>query len=224
MALQKLKTEGTLSDKAYLSLKDNILSLDLKPGEVLLEDRLSEMLGISRTPIREALKKLTYEGLITTSNGKGTYVTELTTDQFKNIYVIRDSLEALSVRLACIHRSAEDMKSLRKMVAEQIEIIRKPKLDDRYYLEVDRKIHMRIAKCSRNDMLEKYLVQINESYKRYLYFTNFEKRAEGVTDEHSRIVDAIANNDPEAAESIMLTHLKGVNESIHLALVNAGKI
>lgn len=224
MALQKLKTEGTLSDKAYLSLKENILSLDLKPGEVLLEDRLSEMLGISRTPIREALKKLTYEGLITTSNGKGTYVTELTTDQFKKIFVIRDSLEALSVRLACNYRSKEDIRALRKMVDEQIEIIRKPKLDDRYYLEVDRKIHMKIAKSSKNDILEKYLVQINESYKRYLYFTNFEKRAEGVTDEHSRIVDAIEKSEPDTAEAIMRDHLKGVNDSIHLALVNAGKI
>lgn len=224
MALQKLKTEGTLSDKAYLSLKENILSLDLKPGEVLLEDRLSEMLGISRTPIREALKKLTYDGLITTSNGKGTYVTELTTDQFKNIYAIRDSLEVLSVRLACTYRSKEDIKALRKMVDEQIEIIRKPKLDDRYYLEVDRRIHMKIAKSSKNDILEKYLIQINESYKRYLYFTNFEKRAEGVTDEHSRIVDAIANADPDTAEDVMRAHLKGVNESIHLALVNAGKM
>lgn len=224
MALQKLKTEGTLSDKAYLSLKENILSLDLKPGEVLLEDRLSEMLGISRTPIREALKKLTYEGLITTSNGKGTYVTELTTDQFKNIYAIRDSLEVLSVRLACTYRSKEDIKALRKMVDEQIEIIRKPKLDDRYYLEVDRKIHMKIVKSSRNDILEKYLIQINESYKRYLYFTNFEKRAEGVTEEHSRIIDAIEKSEPDTAEAIMRAHLKGVNESIHLALVNAGKL
>ena len=224
MTLQKLKTEGTLSEKAYLSLKENILSLDLKPGEILLEDRISEMLGISRTPIREALKKLTYDGLIITSYGKGTYVTELTTEQFKNIYVLRDSLEVLSVRHACVNKNDEDLKALRRLVAEQVEITIKPKLDVRSYLEIDRKIHIKIAKSTKNDMLIKYIEQINESYKRYLYFTNFEKRATWVIDEHSSIIDAIQNSEADIAEKIMRSHLKGVNDSIYLALISSGKM
>ncbi len=223
VALQKLKTKGTLSDKAYLSLKENILSLDLKPGEVLLEDSLSDMLGISRTPIREALKKLSYEGLVSYLNGRGTYVTELNTEYFLNIYDIRLSLEKLSIRLACKNQTAEDITQLRKLIQKQNEIINKDVLDDRYYLEIDTKIHMTIARISRNDVLIKYLNQIYESYKRYLFFTNFENRALTVTDEHSKIIDFIETGKVDEAVQSMETHLEGVKNSIYSALVKAGK-
>lgn len=223
MALKKLKTEGTLSDKAYLSLKQNILELELKPGEMLLEDRLSDMLGISRTPIREALKKLTYEGLVSFRSGKGTYVTELTIENFLKIYPIRNSLEILSIKFSCQERALEDIKKFRVLIDEQIEIVNKPSLDDKYYLEIDRKLHMAIAESTKNDILVKYLLQINESYNRYLFFTKFERRATRVTDEHTKLVDAIEERNSAEAEKLMINHLNGVKESIYSALIKANK-
>ncbi|WP_422486756.1 GntR family transcriptional regulator [Gudongella sp. DL1XJH-153] len=223
MALEKLKTKGTLSDKAYEALKENILSLDLKPGEVLLEDSLSDMLGISRTPIREALKKLSYEGLVSYLNGRGTYVTELNTEYFLNIYDIRLSLETLSIRLACKNKTDDDILQLRNLIKKQNEIVNKDVLDNRYYLEIDTKIHMTIARISRNDVLIKYLNEIYESYKRYLYFTNFESRALTVTDEHTKIINSIESGKVEDAVQSMERHLEGVKDSIYSALIKAGK-
>ena len=223
MALEKLKTQGTLSDKAYKSLKDNILSLELKPGEVLLEDRLSEMLGISRTPIREALKKLAYEGLVSYSVGKGNCVTELNMEYFLNIYTIRDSLETLAVRLATKNRTEADIKNLRKLIADQTNIANQTVLDDRHYLEVDRRFHIKIASSSKNDMLVRYLNQINESYNRYLFFTRFDRRAIKVIGEHTEIIDAIEEGNAKEAIEVMIGHLNGVRESIETALINAGK-
>lgn len=223
MALEKLKTKGTLSDKAYEALKENILSLDLKPGEVLLEDSLSDMLGISRTPIREALQKLSYEGLVNYMNGRGTYVTELNTEYFLQIYDIRLSLESLSIRLATKNKTDDDILRLRKLIRKQNEIVNKDVLDNFYYLEIDTKIHMTIARISRNEVLVKYLSQIYESYKRYLYFTNFESRALTVTDEHTKIIDSIESGKVEDAVQSMERHLEGVKDSIYSALIKAGK-
>lgn len=220
MVLKKLKTEGTLSDKAYRSIKENILSLRLEPGEVLLEDQLSEVLGISRTPIREALKKLKYEGLVTFTSGKGTYVTELSTDQFLNICPIRESLELLSIKFSCKNRTIEDIRKFRILLEEQESLMNYSKLDERYYLEIDRRLHMSIAESTNNDILVKYLKQINESYNRYLFFTKFEYRATMVIDEHVKIVDAIEEKDIIKAEKLIKNHLSGVKESIYSALIN----
>ena len=179
MSIEPIKGKGTLSDQAYKTLKEAILSLKLEPGSLLYEDDLSKMLGISRTPIRTALQKLSHEDLVLLGN-KGTYVTELSPEVFFEIYDIREALELLSIREAALHRNEEDIKEMYCLLEEQDQLLSQPKLAGKAFLTLDRKLHLCIAKSTGNDLLIKYLLQINESFNRYLYFTEFEYRATNV--------------------------------------------
>lgn len=218
MSIEPIKGKGTLSDQAYRIIKDGILSLKLEPGSLLLEEDLSKMLGISRTPIRTALQKLSHEDLVLLGN-KGTYVTELSHEAFFDIYAIRESLELLSIREAAQHRTEEDIKEMELLLEEQDQLMYQPTLAARTFLSVDRKLHQRIAKSGNNNLLIKYLHQINESFNRYLYYTEFEYRATNVVSEHKELVEAIKKRDSYTAQNIMQKHLMGVKESIILALL-----
>lgn len=219
MVLAQIKSRGTLAGKAYNILKDAIISLDLKPGEILLEDDLSERLGISRTPLRAALQRLSFEGLIGVTPGKGTYVTELSTEYFLDLFAIRESLEILSVKLASINRTENDIKILKDLIAEQLIIAQEIPLDSRKYLELDRNVHMLLAGISKNNLLEKMLLQVNESYNRYLHFTNFEGRAVTVVQEHLLLAEAIEARNSIEAQRLIKDHINDVKESILLSLM-----
>ncbi|MBI4757519.1 MAG: GntR family transcriptional regulator, partial [Chloroflexi bacterium] len=99
---QLARVEGPLSlkDKAYAAIKDAILSLQLKPGEPLVETELAEQLGISKTPVRDALQHLERGGFVTRVLFKGTYVTEVTLKDLKEVFQLRAVLEGLAARLA----------------------------------------------------------------------------------------------------------------------------
>ncbi|MGM0397101.1 MAG: GntR family transcriptional regulator [Bacillota bacterium] len=221
MALDMIKSKGTLTDKAYSVLKDAIVTIELKPGEIILEDDLSEKLGISRTPIRAALQRLSYEGLVG-MQGKKTFVTELSTGYFIDLYAIRESLELLSAKLAAINRSDKDLPELKSLIEKHQEIARQNPIDRKEYLSIDRRYHMYIARLSKNELLEEYLRQVNMSYNRYLNFTNFSARAMTVVREHESIYNAIQDRDSVAAQGIMKEHLTGVKESILLSLMKSG--
>lgn len=218
LTFEKLKVSGTLSDRAYKALKESILYLELKPGAVLIEEELSEKLGISRTPIREALKRLSYEGLISFHSGRRTHVTDLSLEVFLNVAAVRESLELLAVRLASIHRTDQDIKLMTSLADKQRALLDAPDLDTRQFLFVDRKYHMAIVTSSHNDFLVKYITEINEAFHRYLYYTEFNHRAMNVVSEHKEIINPITARDSNKAEILMMNHLSDVKESIILAL------
>ncbi|MCR3955842.1 MAG: GntR family transcriptional regulator [Gudongella sp.] len=222
MALDMIKSKGTLTDKAYEALRDAIVSIELKPGEIILEDDLSEKLGISRTPIRAALQRLSYEGLVG-MQGKKTFVTELSADYFLDLYAIRESLEILSAKLAAANRSDKDLSELKRITEKHEEVTQQQPMDRREYLDIDRKYHMFLAKLTKNQMLEEYIRQIYMSYNRYLNYTNFEGRAMTVIREHEDIYNAISERDSIRAQSLMKEHLAGVKESILINLVKSGR-
>lgn len=215
---QKLRPSGTLSERAYKTLKESILYLDLKPGAVLIEEELSEMLGISRTPIREALRRLSYEGLIRFTSGRRMHVTELSIDYFLNVAAIREPLELLAVRLASLHRTDSDIERMKNHVAEQFQHISQDMLNSRKFLDVDRQYHISLVESSKNPLLLKYIQEVNEAFHRYLHYTEFAERAVNVVNEHERVVQAIIARDSNEAERIMRSHLADVKESILIAL------
>ncbi len=216
----KVRKKLSLAEKTYNILKKDIISLDLRPGEILIEEEISKNLGISRTPIRAALQKLSYEGFVEITKTNRTIVSRLSVKKFENLSSVREALELLAVKLASINRSSEDLKFLNKLITKQKEIINKDYVDERAWLEVDRKFHIYIVKSTDNKELEKYLNQINESYNRYLHFTKFQDRAKTVTLEHEKLYKAIESKDTEASIEIMKNHLSGVKESILLNLTN----
>jgi DNA-binding GntR family transcriptional regulator len=220
MALHRIKDKGTLTEKAYKEIKNAIINLDLKPCEVLLEEDLSKKLGISRTPIRSALQRLSYDGLVDIGDKK-TVVKELSVEYFNNLFDIRESLEMLAVKAASINRTESDIKELKKLVSEQTRYAELTPIDKENYLKVDRKFHRLITKIAKNPILEKMLIQINLSYNRYLNFTDFKMRAMTVVREHEEICNAIMKRDSIKAQTTMEKHLRDVKESILVSLVES---
>lgn len=117
--LKKIKENKTLTEQIYDELKSAIIELELKPGEFVTEEYLAEQLGVSRTPLKSAISKLIFEGLMAYEVGKGTYISELTYDQLRNYFQVRQALEPLSVELAKKNCTDAFLKELKDIVAEQ---------------------------------------------------------------------------------------------------------
>ena len=163
--------KGTLADTAYSYIKKAILSLEFKPGSLLVEEDLSNLLNISRTPIRTALQKLSHEDLVVFGS-KSTRVKELSPKSFLEIFDLRQALELLAIRDATIKRKPEDLARLRALFEEQKALVDKNKIAGRNFLDIDSEFHFTIAKSSYNSLLVKHLLEINESFIRYLYYTD----------------------------------------------------
>ncbi|MCR5452124.1 MAG: GntR family transcriptional regulator [Lachnospiraceae bacterium] len=103
-----------LRDVVYLKLRESILKEELPPGTRLMEVHLAEKLGVSRTPVREAIHMLATEGLVIFRPGRGAKVAKLTQKDMDDVLQIRSALEALAVRLSCDHRSTTDLDNMRK--------------------------------------------------------------------------------------------------------------
>lgn len=219
MKLEAIKSRGSLTDKAYDVLKQSILTLDIKPGEMIIEDRISEELGISRTPLRAALQRLSFESLIEIIPGKGTCVTKLSTEFFLELFELREVIEILSVKLAALNRTENDIADIRNLLEIQLEVAMTKPLNYEKYWNVDRQVHLLFARCSKNRLVEEQILRLNESYNRYLRSTDFSERAVNVVREHMLIADAIENRDSIRAQSIMENHLKDVKESILITIL-----
>ncbi len=190
--------------------------MDLKPGEVIIEDRISEELGISRTPLRAALQRLSFESLVEIVPGKGTCVTELSTKYFLELYELKEVVEMLSVRLAALNRTECDIIEINKLLGIQYKLALEKPLNTEEYLDVDREVHLLFARSSRNHLVEEQILMLNESYNRYLRSTDFTERAVTVVKEHMLIAEAIEERDSIKAQTIMKDHLQDVKETILL--------
>ena len=220
MSIGKLKNKGTLANQAYDTLKESIIKLDLKPGQLIFEETLSDELGISRTPLRAALQRLTYEGFIINSTGKGSIVKELSIKDFIELSEVRESLELLCIKLAAAKRSKEDVQLLKKTMNKQIQITHNNPLNTKEFLKTDSEVHLIIADMAKNIVLKMILIQLKERYDRYLFYTRFTERTTTVVDEHLSIVDAIESGDETKAQNIMKIHLDGVRDSVKETLIS----
>ena len=115
--LEKVGAPLSLKDRAYAAIKEAILSLKLQPGTLLVETELARQLGISKTPVRDALQELEREGLVTRILFKGTYVTEVSARDAEEIFQLRAVLEGLAARLATPRLTPEDLARARQLLS-----------------------------------------------------------------------------------------------------------
>lgn len=208
-----IKQKGSLSDRAYEEIKKAITMMKIKPGDSLIEEELANRLGISRTPVRVALQKLSYEGLIEIQT-RGYVVTRLSLNQFINLCVVRESIEVLSIQQACLNRDDNDIKLLKKNIQKQLALNIKTETDEFNFLELDRALHLYIAESTKNEFIVKMIHRTHEYYKRYVYFTSFINRVNIVLNDHVEIVKMIEKRDLNKAGLVMKNHLKGIEDSI----------
>ena len=195
-----------LRDVVFNTLRQAILRGELKPGERLMEIQLANKLGVSRTPIREALRKLELEGLVNMVPRKGAEVADITEKSLRDVLEVRKALEELSVQLACEKITEEEIEEL-KRVAERF----KDTLDDQdvtKIAEADVAFHDVIYTATDNQKLILLLNNLREQMYRYrVEYLKKEEAYPQLISEHEELIDNISKRNKEEATRIMCEHI-----------------
>lgn len=203
---KKAKSVKSIREIVVESLREAIVTGQIKPGEHLIERDLSEQMGISTTPIKEAFRILGNEGLVITIPRKGTYVSELVETNIKEISMLRAVIEGLCAELAALKISDEQIMELDKQI-ERMESFYLNK-DAEALAEENTKFHNLIREIANNPMITNILNNIAS------FEMAFRKRAlketrelnEGFT-EHRTIIEAIKSKEAEKAKKLMEKHI-----------------
>ncbi len=206
-----------LRDVVYNTLRGAILKGELKPGERLMEIQLANKLGVSRTPVREAIHKLDQEGLVLMIPRKGAEVADITEKSLRDVLDVRKALEELAVKRACEKITKEEITELRN-AGEAFETALAGK-DVVEIAEADVQFHDVIYKATDNQKLISLLNNLSEQMYRYrVEYLKDERVFPRLAQEHEQIVDLIARRDPEEAAKVMCEHIdnqiKSIMESI----------
>lgn len=207
-----------LRDVAYERIKDAIRHGMLQPGEPLSEPRLSKLLGISRTPVREALQVLAQEGLVQVIPGRAITVAAPSLQDTLNIIQIRSIVEPELVHLATEAISATELESLRRVLAEMEDAVR---LGDRQAWSIaDTRFHELISAACPNQLLGELAIQMRNRVSFIPLDTQSSPdRLAACTAEHRHIVEAMAGRDAEGAEQATRDHIMKLWESAFRRLV-----
>lgn len=202
-----LATAGTLADKAYEALATSIITGELPPGTRMLEVELAERFGMSRGPLREAMRRLEERRLVERISQRGVRVVRLTGSKLRGIYEVREALEGMACRLAAQHMTDAEIVELRRMLEAHEIIVRER--DDYSQNQQDWDFHDRIARGSRNEMIVSLLC--DDLYQLLKVYRNQHKsrpgRARRALEEHWRILAALEDRDGEMAEMMMRRHI-----------------
>jgi len=198
---------ATLSEKIAETIRGYILNGTLKPGDRITEPKLSEMLGISRTPIRESLRLLEMEGFVEIFPRRGAVVSVITDKDVDEIFVLKMKLESLAAKLAVRNLTNEDIKRL-KDINEKMEKYSLTK-NVANLIKLNSEFHnLFISKCN-NSRLEKFLESLLRQFKRATAYSFTETgRISKVIDEHKEIIEAFENRDADRVEQLVEKHIK----------------
>ncbi len=195
-----------LRDVVFNTLRQAILRGELKPGERLMEIQLADKLGVSRTPIREAIRKLELEGLVLMIPRRGAEVAEITEKSLRDVLEVRGALEELAVELACDRITEEDIDQL-KVAAKEFEQALQSG-DVTIYAEADVKFHDIIYLATENQRLIQLLYNLREQMYRYrVEYLKQEEVHPVLLKEHDHIISCIAKRDKKAAKQAVATHV-----------------
>ena len=202
----------SLADRVFERLERAILTGEYKRGEVLTELALTESLGVSRTPIREALLRLEDENLVEAS-GRGVVVLGITDEDILDIYAIRERIEGLAASLAAKRRTKEKLARLSETVVLQEYYVNRADAD--HIKSQDSEFHEMVYRLSGSRTLYDTLLLLHRKVQKYRRSSvQNNSRAEASLLEHKRIYEAIANGDAEAAERAMCEHVR--NAAAHI--------
>lgn len=195
-----------LRDVVFNTLRQAILRGELQPGERLMEIQLANKLGVSRTPIREAIRKLELEGLVLMIPRRGAEVAEITEKSLRDVLEVRSALEELAVELACERISDEDVDKLR-VAAKEFEEVSKEE-DVTALAEADVKFHDIIYFATDNQRLIQLLYNLREQMYRYrVEYLKREDVCATLFEEHQNIIECIARRDKLAAKQAIGKHI-----------------
>ena len=202
-----------LRDVVFQTLRQAILRGELKPGERLMEIHLAQKLGVSRTPVREAIRKLELEGLVLMIPRKGAVVAEITVTDLEDVLEVRMALEELAVKLACRKITEEQLNAMR----QREEIFRKSLYGDDVAAcaQADMEFHDAIYAATGNSRLVQILNNLREQMYRYrfVYLKDISQH-EKLVEEHREILECILQRDKKKASEAAKKHIDNQENSI----------
>jgi len=195
------------TQEIYQDLWQQIINFDLFPGSRVTETELAETYKISRTPIREALKRLEVEGLITIRPKQGCYVRPVDIALISDYYTVRVALEAMAVELACEHMSDEELQQFADTWNPAN--LNPARYDLEHIKKIEESFHIIIAKGSKNPVLLEYLEDVNNRIRpiRMLGFPD-EKSILDTYKEHFEIISFIQQRNVAKAKEAMIAHIR----------------
>jgi len=209
----EIQNHRPLREMVYEELKMQILTGAIPPGTRMMEVELAREIGVSRTPIREAIRKLEKEGLVTIEPRRGAYASQITTEDMIEILEVRQNMEGLAAYFAASRMKPEQLSELKQTSARYNAAVTEGNMDD--MIKYDTKFHRIIVDSCNNKILFQMIEQLQELVLRfrYIYYDDF-KRAENMPDEHKAILDAIERNDADAAREAADVHIDRLKELV----------
>jgi len=202
----------SLADQVFEKLENDIIQGVYPRGEILTELKLVEQLGVSRTPIREALRRLEQERLIEES-GKGSVVLGITSDDLVDIMNIREHIEGLCAYYACVNMTEEGLKELQHIV--DLQDFYYERWDTDHLQKADDMFHDVICALSRRNVIRDTLVPLHRKTRRYRRNALLDKeRATQSLKEHHAILDAMLTKNPDKVKEAMDFHMGRVKAQL----------
>ncbi len=210
---------ASLADRAYYAIRDMIVSLRLRPGAVINERALIGDLGIGRTPVREALRRLAREQLVEVYPRRGMFVTTVEIRDLASLCEVRGVLESHAASLAATRASVDERQGMQALVEELGQHVQ---LDQAALMELDERIHRAIYRSAHNPFLEQTL---GEYYVLALRIWHLAlDRASGLdaaVQSHRRLLSAVVRSDADTAARLMRKHVADFEASMRRALLTA---
>jgi DNA-binding GntR family transcriptional regulator len=211
-------TDGlSLADRAYERFREELRRGMLTPGQRVLETEIAARFGMSRTPVREAIRRLQSEGLVAQLPGRGLCVARYSHAEMDELYVMREALEGTAARLAAQNAGRPDIALLQRLVAEEAN------LPAAALAEHNRRFHRALHQAAHNRYLLRALSSISDALLLLGPTTlDLPGRAAAAREEHARIVAAIAARDGPAAEAAARAHIAAAHEARLVLAAMAG--
>ena len=204
------------------TMREAILQQVIKPGERLMESKLADEMGVSRTPIREAIRQLELEGYLIMVPRKGAYVAEISLKDIYEVYEIRTALEILASGLAAERATPQEIEQMERCIYRESSVLNTE--DIIKTVEVDTELHSLIYQASRNDRLMAILNKLREQiYRMRVVSTALPGRRVKSLGYHRDLVEAISQRDIERAEKIAGEHMRLAEQSLIQHFKNISK-
>ena len=210
---------ATLADQAYLAIRHLIVTLELPPGAPIKEPELTERLGIGRTPVREALRRLALERLVAVYPRRGMEVTTVDVRDLARLCEVRAVLEPEAARLASERATRADLEEIQAL---RYELDDRRRRDDRTLIVLDERIHHAIYRATHNQLLEETLDwYYTHALRIWMLAIDRTNELQEAVIEHRQLLDAVARGRGKAAAELMHAHVLSFEDAMRDVLLEA---
>ena len=210
-----------LREIVFETLRDAIINQTLEPGERLMEIQLAEEMGVSRTPVREAIRKLELEGLVIMVPRKGAYVAGISVKDIHEVFEVRACLEGLAASLAAQRMTPEELDEMEKSLF--IEAGETEGNNLRSIVEIDTSFHDLLYKAARNEKLLQMVNNLQEQLQRFRSASLARPgRSKTALDEHRKILAALALRNAKMTQKLAIEHIENAETAMMESIESQG--